>query len=106
MNSTLIKAAIAAGPVSLLFFYSALAFLREKTLGSFLQLVGAASLAVVILSHVCEALQLLSSMGWGAEHSAGHYLDLSSAIVGLTWLPLGYLLQRLARKRCKRSLFC
>lgn len=106
MNSTLIKAAIAAGPVSLLFFYSALAFHREKTIGSFLQLVGAASLAVVILSHVCEALQLLSSMGWGAEHSAGHYLDLSSAIVGLTWLPLGYLLQRLARKRCKRSLFC
>lgn len=106
MDGTLIKAAIAAVPISLLFFYSALAFRRNKTLGSFLQLVGVVSLAVVILSHVCEALQLLPSMGWGAEHSAGHYLDLSSAIVGLTCLPLGYLLQRVARKRWRKSLFC
>jgi len=38
-------------------------------------------------SHVSEALHLFP--GWGLEHSAGHYLDLSSAVVGLTLFPVG-----------------
>ncbi len=98
MSCTLAKAAILGVPVFLLFSYSAVAFWRGKTLGSFLQILGSICLMVVILSHVCEALRLLPWMGWGAQHSAGHYLDLSSAIVGLASLPLGYLLQALAKR--------
>jgi hypothetical protein len=30
-------------------------------------------------------------MHWGREHSVGHYLDLTSAVLGLTLFPLGYL---------------
>ena len=30
---------------------------------------------------------------WGLEHSARHYLDLLSAILGLALFPTGYLLQ-------------
>lgn len=67
MNGTLIKAAIAAGPVSLLLFYSVLAFHRNKTLGAILQLVGAVSLAVVILSHVCVRCNYFRQ--WGGERS-------------------------------------
>jgi succinate dehydrogenase/fumarate reductase cytochrome b subunit len=99
MNATLARAILVAVPVCVLFFYSALAFRRAKSLGSSLQLFGAACLVVVILSHVCEALRIVPWMRWGAKHSAGHYLDLSSAILGLASFPLGYLLQTLERRR-------
>jgi len=33
-------------------------------------------------------------MGWGLEHSVGHDLDLSGAVLGLTLFPLGYALER------------
>ena len=62
---------------------------------SFLQLLGAGCLIVVILTHVCEALDLFPRMHWGMEHSVGHYVDLWSAVVGLTLFPIGYLLHAL-----------
>ncbi len=99
MNGALTKAILVGVPVCVLFFYSALAFRRAMSLGSFLKLFGAACLVVVILSHVCGALRLVPWMGWGANHSAGHYLDPSSAILGLASFPLGYLLQALERRR-------
>lgn len=99
MNATLIKAILAGLPVLVLLFYSARAVGRGRNLGSVLQLFGASCLLVVIFTHVCEALQLLPSMGWGAEHSLGHYIDLSGAIFGLASLPLGYFLRALATRR-------
>lgn len=105
MNGTLTKAAIAGVPVCLLFFYSVLAFRRDKTLGPFLQLLGATCLAVVIIAHVCEGLRLFPWMGWGTKRSAGRYLDLVSAIAGLTAFPSGYLFQTLARKHAGRRSF-
>lgn len=62
--------------------------------GWYLMLFGAACLAVVVLTHVCEARHVLPSMGWGLKHSAGHYLDLSSAILGLASVPSGFLLHK------------
>jgi hypothetical protein len=53
---------------------------------------------MVVLTHIVEAFQLFPSMHWGAEHSVGHYLDLWSAVLGLTLFPVGYLLHTL-RKR-------
>jgi hypothetical protein len=58
------------------------------------QLSGTACLIMVELTHVCEAHHLFPWMGWGLKHSVGHYLDLSSAILGLTLLPVGFILQR------------
>jgi len=46
---------------------------------------------IVVLAHLCEALKLFPSMGWGLSASAGHYLDLGSAVLGLTLFPIGYL---------------
>jgi hypothetical protein len=48
---------------------------------------------IVVLTHIAEALHLFPFMGWGDAHSAGHFLDLTSAVLGVTLLPLGYLLQ-------------
>jgi hypothetical protein len=98
MNTTLLKALVALAPACVLFSDSVVLFLRGKTAGSCLQLLGAGCLVVVVLTHIAEALQLFSWMHWGDEHSAGHYLDLSSAVLGLTLFPIGYLLYALTKE--------
>ncbi len=65
---------------------------------SFLQLLGAGCLIVVVLTHIFEALHLFPFMQWGSPHSFGHYLDLTSAILGLTLFPVGLLIQMLTTR--------
>lgn len=98
MSVTSLKALVALAPASMLFFGSVLLFMRDKTLSSALQLVGAGSLVIVILTHICEGLHLLPWMQWGLERSAGHYLDLASAVLSLTLFPIGYLLHALKHR--------
>src|SRR6266852_4591082 len=95
MNVTLLKALVALVPACMLFSGSAVLFLREKAVYSFLQLLGAGCLMVVVLTHVSKALHLFPWMQWGLEHSVGHYLDLSGAVLGLT---IGYLLHVLTKQ--------
>jgi len=95
MNTTPLKTLVALVPVCILFFGSVLLFGRGKTLGSFLQLLGAGCLLIVVLTHFCEALHLFPWMNWGDEHSVGHYLNFASAVLGLTLFPVGYLFHAL-----------
>jgi hypothetical protein len=97
MNVTLVRALVALVPTCLLLAGSVVVCLRGRTVWSLLQLLGAGCLVVVVLTHVCEALHLFPWMGWGDEHSVGHYLDLSSVVLGVTLLPVGYLLRRRER---------
>jgi succinate dehydrogenase/fumarate reductase cytochrome b subunit len=92
MNIPLLKALVALLPTSVLLSASVVLFLKGKTMSSLLQLLGAGCLVMVMLTHVCEALQLFPWMHWGSEHGVGHYLDASSAALGIALLPLGYLL--------------
>ncbi len=94
----LAKALVALVPAGILFVGAVLLFLREKILGSFLQLLGVGCLVVVVLAHIAEALHLFPWMHWGEEHSVGHYLDLGSAVLGLTLFPMGYLLHALTKR--------
>ncbi len=89
------KALVALVPACMLFSGSLILFSRGKTVWSFLQLLGAGCLVVVVLTHVSEALRLFPWMHWGLEHSVGHYLDFWSAVLGLTLFPVGYLLHAL-----------
>jgi succinate dehydrogenase/fumarate reductase cytochrome b subunit len=98
LNATLVKALVLSVPAGLLFSYSLVLF-RRKASWSALQLIGATCLLVVVLTHICEALRLFPSMRWGAEHSPGHYLDLSSAALGLTLFPAAYLIRLLSKRR-------
>jgi hypothetical protein len=98
MNLTLLKALVALAPACMLFIGGVAWFHRRKTMYSLLQLVGAGCLVLVVLAHVSEALHLFPFMGWGLEHSAGHYFDLSNAILGLTLFPTGYLLHSLSKR--------
>jgi hypothetical protein len=97
MNVTLVKALLALIPVCVLLAGSVSVLLRRRTGWSILQVLGAGCLVVVVLIHICEALHLFPWMHWGDEHSVGHYLDLSSAVLGVTLLPIGYLFHRRER---------
>jgi hypothetical protein len=96
MNVTLLKALVALVPACILFSGSAVLFFKGKSTSSFLQLLGAGCLVVVVLTHLCEALHLFPWMHWGDEQSVGHYLDLGSAVLGITLFSVGYLLHALA----------
>jgi len=95
LDSPITRTLVASVPVGLLLAGSVTLFLRRKALSSFLQLLGAGCLVIVVLAHICEALYLLPSMGWGLDRSLGHYLDVGSIVLGLTSFPLGYLLHAL-----------
>lgn len=97
MNVIFLKALGALVPACMLFSGAIILFLRGKSAWSFLQLLGAACLVVVVLTHVSEALHLFPWMHWGLEHSVGHYLDLWSAVFALTLFPIGYLLHSLTK---------
>lgn len=95
LDSQITRALVASVPVGILLAGSVTLFLRRTALSSFLQLLGAGCLVIVVLAHLCEALQLLPSMGWGLDRSLGHYLDVWSLVLGLSSFPLGYLLHAL-----------
>jgi hypothetical protein len=90
---TLLKALAVLLPVSFVLAASAIAYARGRKMAAGLQMVGAACLIIVALTHVCEAFNLLPSMRWGEPRSWGHYLDLASAVMGVVLLSLGYLLR-------------
>jgi len=98
MNATLLKALLALVPACMLFTGSVVFFFTRKTVGSCLQIIGAGCLVGVVLIHIFEALRLFAWMHWGLEDSVGHYLDLWSAVIGLTLFPVGYLLHALTRQ--------
>jgi len=95
MNPTLLKAIGALVPVCIIFAGSLVLFIRARTTFAVLQLIGAACLVIVVLVHFCEALHFFTWMQWGQEGSAGHYLDLFAAVLGLTLFPLGFFLHAL-----------
>lgn len=94
MSVTLAKALVGLVLAGTLFSVSLLRFVRVKALGSSLQLFGAGCLVMMVITHICEALRLFPWMQWGHERSVGHYLDLCSAVLGLTLVPVGYALAK------------
>jgi hypothetical protein len=69
------------------------------TVGQIFLLVGSAFLLIIVLTHVAETFQIFPAMGWGLPNSAGHYLDLVSAILGITLLSLGFIADALRRRK-------
>ena len=92
MSGTLIKSFVALAPSSMLLFGSIVLLSKTKNVGPLLQVLGAGCLNLVILAHIAEALHWFAFMHWGQEHSIGHYLDLTNAILGIALFSLGYLL--------------
>src|SRR5206468_13068636 len=98
------RAFVALIPVGALFTGTRIMFVRRRSMASLLQLVGAAGFVAVVLTHVFEGLRVFPRMGWGSQHSVGHYLDLLSAILVVTLFSLGYLIrseERRVGKECR-----
>lgn len=98
MNPTFAKAIAALVPTAMLLVGSTLQFSRGKRTAALFQLIGAACLVVVVIAHLCEALNWFPWMHWGLEHSVGHYIDFIAAIGGLALFPIGYLFGALTRE--------
>ena len=64
MNPTSTKAIAALVPTGMLLVGSALQFSRRKGTAAIFQLIGAACLMVVIIAHVCEAVNWFPWMHW------------------------------------------
>ena len=99
MNPTLLRGLVALVPFTVLLSGAAILFVKARNVSSFLQLLGAACLMVVVFCHISEGLHLLPRMNWGLEQSIGHYIDLWGATLGLTLFPIGYLFHTLTRQR-------
>ena len=80
------------------FTLSVASLIEGRTAWSFVQLLGAFCLMIVVAAHVAETFSLFPRMGWGLPDSAGHYVDLVSAAAGLILFPIGYLARRFARR--------
>jgi hypothetical protein len=99
VNNALVVGLVLLVPASLMFSGSVVLFCQGKSAWSFLQLVGAGCLVIVVLCHLSEALHLFPWMHWGLEHSVGHYIDFLSAFLDLTSFPIGYLFHALTKRR-------
>ena len=75
---------------------------RMRIIWRLLQLLGLACLMIVVLTHIAETFHLFPMMGWGQPTSAGHYVDLVSAILGCILLPLGFLGNALMRRKTSK----
>jgi MFS family permease len=72
---------------------------RQRIASRFVQLIGAAFLGMVVLTHVAERFSLFTKMEWGRPNTAGHYLDLTSAAVGLTLPSIGHICAALTGRK-------
>lgn len=86
MAPALTRAALVAVPVVVLLVVSIARLSRRRTASAALQLAAALCFLGVVLVHVAEGAHLLRFMGWGEPRSAGHYVDLGSAISGVVLL--------------------
>lgn len=86
-------------PVVLVGCASIVEWARKRNLPALLQLIGAGGLLIVVLTHVAETFRLFPFMGFGRPDSIGHYLDLASAVAGLSLLFAGYAARRFLRHR-------
>lgn len=98
-----VKLAVALVPSSILLYGSVVLFRTQRSVWVSLQFIGSGFLFIVGIIHVCEALSIFDSMRWGMADSIGHYLDLGSAVLGVTLFSTGYCLYALTIRRAERD---
>jgi len=74
------------------------ALVRRRSGSAAFLTAAAVCFVVVALVHLFEGLRLFPAAGWGQPRSVGHYLDLVSAILGLTFLMAAFVTETVARR--------
>ena len=95
----LLRSLILLIPACMLLVGAVTLFSRSRTAWLFLQLISGAGVAIVAIAHLFEALNILPWMEWGRANSAGHYLDLLGAVLGIVFFPIGYVLHALTGRK-------
>jgi hypothetical protein len=72
------------------FVTSVVALAQERNAPSFMQLLGAGFLIMVVFAHVAGRFHFFPSMGWRLPKKHGTYVDPVSAVAGLILLPAEY----------------
>ena len=99
MNPIFTKAIAALVPTGMLLVGSALRFSRRKSTAAIFQLIGAACLMVVIIAHVCEALNWFPWMHWALSTASGTMSISWPRLAGCRYFQLAICLERLRGRR-------
>lgn len=94
MNAAILKGLLALAGAAIFVAVSAALFVTRRDLGSALLASGIGWFAVMALTHFFEAFSILPAFGWGRPHSVGHFIDLAAAVLGITFVTLGFLVHR------------
>jgi len=93
-----VKGSLALAAACVFLGVAAVLLLTRRSLGAALQALGVACFGVMALTHVFEAFSILPALGWGQPHGAGHVIDLTAALLGVTLMTISFLLRRWNRR--------
>lgn len=102
MNAAVLKGLLALAGAGVFLTVSAALFVTRRDLGGALLASGIGWFGVMALTHVFESFSMLPAFGWGQPHSVGHFIDLAAAVLGITFVTLGFLVHRRAAPSNKR----
>jgi|ERR1700732_5306949 hypothetical protein len=94
MNAAVLKGLLALVAACTFLGVSIVLFLTRRGLASALQAMGIGCFGVMALTHVFEEFSILPGLGWGQPHSVGHFIDLVTALLGVTFMTTSFLLWR------------
>ena len=98
-----IKALLALAVGTALLVWSLRRLWHSPSLGVLLLSIGAVAILGVAGAHICEVFRFFPAMGWGEQHSVGHYIDFVSATFAATLLPFGFVVTVFRRVRRGRG---
>lgn len=103
MNAAVLKGLLALAGATVFLVVSAALFVTRRDLGAALLAMGVSWFGVMALTHVFETFSILPAFGWGRPHSVGHLIDLAAAVLGITFVTLGFVVHRRVAPSNNRS---
>ena len=92
MNVAALKGLLALAAACVFLAVSTALFVTRRDLRSALLATGIGWFGVMALTHFFESFSILPAFGWGRPDSVGHFIDLAAAVLGITFVTLGFLI--------------
>ena len=96
MNAAVLKGLVALAAAIVFLGVSAALYITRRDLGSALLATGIGWFGIMALTHFFESFSILPAFGWGRPHSVGHFMDLAAALLGITFVSIGFVVHRRA----------